>query len=202
MFLVIIILLTKWTYFRKFFILPISQSSAFLRSNLNTYIVFQSFRTVLLLNTSEVSVFTKGLCILAILRITALNLQKSNVKRNLFQYIFQKIEDVLRTLIFIFFVFVRCQFNAFCINSFFTVIVAMILALVFIVFTALFLNMFVKLYYIIGIFTHFSVINCISFLRIIFRNFFHFMFGCLFFLVFASLSCVCVNLFKCFLFVY
>ena len=51
LFLVIIILLTKLTCFRRFFILYISQSSIFLRSNLNTYIVFQSFRTILLLNT-------------------------------------------------------------------------------------------------------------------------------------------------------
>ena len=48
-FLVIIILLTKLTCFRKFFILYISRSSAFLCYNLDTYIVFQSFRAILLL---------------------------------------------------------------------------------------------------------------------------------------------------------
>ena len=65
----------------------------------------------------------------------------------------------------------------------------MILALVFIVFTALFVNIFIKLSYIIGIFTHFSISICISFLRIVFRIFYYFMFGCLFLLVFALLLC-------------
>ena len=51
LFLVTLILLTKLTCFRKFFILYISWSSTFLRSNLNIYIVFQSSRTILLLNT-------------------------------------------------------------------------------------------------------------------------------------------------------
>ena len=69
----------------------------------------------------------------------------------------------------------------------------MILALVFIVFTALFVNIFIKLSYIIGIFTHFSISICINFLCIVFRIFYYFMFGCLFLLVFALLLCVFVN---------
>ena len=191
--LVIIILLTKLTCIRKFFILYISWSSTFLHSNLNAYIVFQSFRTILLLNKSEVSFFTKGLCIFAILSIIALNFPKSNVHRNLFQNILKNIGNVLHIFIFIFFVLVIWQVNAFCITLFFTVIITMILALVFIVFTAMFLNMFIKLFYIIRIFTHFSITICISFLCIIFRIFYYFMFGCLFFLVFALLLCVCFN---------
>ena len=55
------------------------------------------------------------------------------------------------------------------------------------------LNMFIKLFYFIRIFMLYSFIICISFVRIIFRIFYYFMFGCLFFLVFALLLCVCVN---------
>ena len=65
----------------------------------------------------------------------------------------------------------------------------MILALVFLVFTALFVNIFIKLSYITGIFTHFSISICINFLCIVFRIFYYFMFGCLFLLVFALLLC-------------
>ena len=69
----------------------------------------------------------------------------------------------------------------------------MILALAFIVSTALFVNIFIKLSYIIGIFTHFLISICISFLRIVFRIFYYFVFGCLFSLVFTLLLCAFVN---------
>ena len=134
----------------------ISRSSAFLRYNLNTYIVFQSFRAILLLNASEVSFLMKGLCIFAILRITALNFPKSNAQRKLFQNIFKKIGNVLLISTFIFFVLAIWQFNAFCITVFFTVIVTIILRLVFIVFTTLFLSVFIKLFYIRNIHIFFS----------------------------------------------
>ena len=99
----------------------------------------------------------------------------------------------MQIFIFIFLVPVISQFNAFCITVFFTVIIIMILALVFIVFTALFVNIFIKLSYIIGMFSDFSISICISFLFIIFRIFYYFMFGCLFLLVFALLLCAFVN---------
>ena len=188
-----LVIMTKSTCFRKCFVLYISRSSTFSRSNLNTYIAFRSFRTILLLNTSEISFSYKGLCIFAILSINSFNFPKSNVQRIFFQNIFKKIGNVLRIFIFIFFVPVIWQFNAFCITVFFTVIIIMILALVFIVFTALFVNVFIKLSYIIGIFTHFSISICINFLRIVLRIFYYFMFGCLFLLVFAWLLCVFVN---------
>ena len=60
-------------------------------------------------------------------------------------------------------------------------------------FTVLFVNIFIKLFYIIGIFTHFSISICINFLCNVFRIFYYFMFGCLFSLVFALLLCVFVN---------
>ena len=94
---------------------------------------------------------------------------------------------------FIFFVPVIWQFNAFCITVLFTVIIIMILALVFTVFTALFVNIFIKISYIIGIFTRFSISISIIFLRIVFRVFYYFMFGCLFSLVSALLLCIFVN---------
>ena len=40
----------------------------------------------------------------------------------------------------------------------------LLLGLVFIVFTAPFLNVFIKLFYITGIFTHFSIVFCVLFL--------------------------------------
>ena len=76
---------------------------------------------------------------------------------------------------------------------FFAVIDTIIFVLAFIVFTALFINMFTKLFYIIRILKHFSVITCISFFRIIFRIFYYFMFGYFFFLVFALFLCLFVN---------
>ena len=66
--LVIVILLSKLTCFREFFILLISRNSKFLRSSLNTYITFQSFQTMLLLKTSEGSFFTDSICVFTMLK--------------------------------------------------------------------------------------------------------------------------------------
>ena len=118
--LFLVIMLTKSTCFRKLFISYISRSSTFSRSNLNTYIVFkfQSFRTMLQLNTSEISLFHKGLCIFAILSINSLNFPKSNVQRVFLQNIFKQIGNVSQIFIFIFFVPVIWRFNGFCITVF------------------------------------------------------------------------------------
>ena len=99
--------------------LYISRSSAFLRCNLNTFIVFQSFRAILLLNTSEVSFLTKGSCIFAKLNLIALNFPQYNVQRKLFQNISKKVRNVLRIFTFIFLALVIWQLNAFCITVFF-----------------------------------------------------------------------------------
>ena len=175
-FLVIIILLTKLTCFRKFFILYISRSSAFSCCNLNTYIVFQSFRAILLLKASEISFFTQGLYIFPILSIIALNFPKSNVQRNLFQNIFKEIGNVLRILTY---------FNGDCCNDFSTSFCSFYSAVVKYVYKTLY-------YRNIHIF---SIIICI-FLRIIFRIFHYFIFACFFFLVFALLLCLCVNVLR------
>ena len=91
LFLVIMILLTKSTSFRKFFMLHISQSSTFSRSNFNTYIALQSFRIILQLKTFEIPFFYKDLCIFAIFSINFLNFTKSGVQRIFFQNIFKKL---------------------------------------------------------------------------------------------------------------
>ena len=137
-FLVIIILLTKLACFRKICTLYIWWSGAFLCSNSNTCIVFQPFRIILLLNTSEVSFFTKALCIFAILSTIALNFPRST--DIFFSKYLWKIGNALLIFIFIFFLLVTWQFNTFCITVLFTVIVTIVLALVFIVFTVLFLT--------------------------------------------------------------
>ena len=71
---------------------------------------------------------------------------------------------------------------------FFAVVDTIILVLAFIVFAALFINMFTKLFYIIRILKHFWIITCISFLRIIVRIYFFF----LVFALFLSLHCSCL----------
>ena len=53
----IVILLSKLTRLREFFIMFISQSNRFLSFSLNTYITFQSCWTMLLLKMSEISFF-------------------------------------------------------------------------------------------------------------------------------------------------
>ena len=172
LFLVIIILLTKLTCFRKFFILYISRSSAFSCCNLNTYIVFQSFRAILLLKASEISFFTQGLCIFPILSIIALNFPKSNVQRNLFQNIFKKIGNVLRILTY---------FNGDCCNDFSTSFCSFYSAVVKYVYKTFLYYRNIHI---------FSIIICI-FLRIIFRIFHYFIFACCCFF-FLSLHCSCV----------
>ena len=129
-FLVIIILLTKLNCLRKVFILYIEKNSTSLPSNLNTYIVFQSFSTILLLNTSSVLFFTNCVCIFAILSIIILNFSTSNIQRNFFQNIFKKkLKD------FTYFLYLSFgNLIYFLFLYFFTVIIAMILELVFIVF--------------------------------------------------------------------
>ena len=67
----------------------------------------------------------------------------------------------------------------------------MILALVFIVFTALFVNIFIKLSHIIGVFTDFSSSTCINFLLII---------SCLAVCFYLPLHCSCVFLLMLYMF--
>ena len=94
LFLAIVILLSKLTCLREFFILYILWNSKFLRSSLNTSGIFnileyihhfQSFRTMLLLKTSEVSLSTNSICVFAMLNLIALNFSTSNFQANCFK---------------------------------------------------------------------------------------------------------------------
>ena len=64
LFLAIIIMLTKLTCLRKFFISNISRNGTFLHSIIKAFIIFQSFRTIVLLYASGISVFTNSVCVL------------------------------------------------------------------------------------------------------------------------------------------
>ena len=81
-----VIFLTNFTSLRKRLILFISLHSSYLRSMLDTVIIFQSFRTILKISASDVSFFTRLLCISAIFNIIVLNFAKktsfSNICRN------------------------------------------------------------------------------------------------------------------------
>ena len=72
-----VIFLTNFTSLRKRLILFISLHSSYLRSMLDTVIIFQSFRTILKITTSDVSFFTRLLYISAIFNIIVQNFAKN-----------------------------------------------------------------------------------------------------------------------------
>ena len=83
-----VIFLINFTCLRKRLILLISLHDSYLRSMLDTVLIFQSFRTILKHSTSDVSFFTGLLCIFVIFNIIVLNFAKkasfSNICRNVF----------------------------------------------------------------------------------------------------------------------
>ena len=133
--LALVILLSKLTCFREFFILFISRNSTFLCFSLNTYITFQSCWTMLLLTTSEVSFFTSSICVSAILTIIFLIFSTSNVQTNRFKSISQKFGKVLNSL---------HSFSLFLSFGILTHL-TMVVTLVVILFIALIFNMYIKL---------------------------------------------------------
>ena len=82
-FLVIVLMLIKLNCLRKFFVLHILRNGTFLHLIVKTYIIFQLSTTILLLYTSEISVFIDSLCIFAMLDIIILNFSTSKVKKKL-----------------------------------------------------------------------------------------------------------------------
>ena len=82
-----VIFLTNYTCLRKHLILFISLNGSYLCSMLDTVIIFQSFRTILKISTSDVSFFTRLLCIFAIFNMIILNFAKrtsfSNICTNI-----------------------------------------------------------------------------------------------------------------------
>ena len=100
--LAIVMLLSKLTRLREFFIMFISRNSTFLRFSLNIYITFQSCQTMLLLKISEVSFFTSSICVFAILNIFVRNFSTSNVETNCFKSISQKFGKIWNSFALIF----------------------------------------------------------------------------------------------------
>ena len=82
-----VIFLTNYTCLRKHLILSISLNGSYLRSMLDTVIIFQYFRTILKISTSDVTFFTRLLCVFAIFNIFILNFAKrtsfSNICTNI-----------------------------------------------------------------------------------------------------------------------
>ena len=71
-----VIFLTNYTCLRKHLILFISLNGSYLRCMLDTVIIFQSFRTILKISTSDVSFMTRLLCIFSIFNTIILNFSK------------------------------------------------------------------------------------------------------------------------------
>ena len=82
-----VIFLTNYTCLRKHLILFISLNGSYLRSMLDTVTIFQSFRTILKISTSNVTFFTRLLCIFAIFNISILNFAKRISFFNICTYI-------------------------------------------------------------------------------------------------------------------
>ena len=120
----------------------ISGNSPFLCFSLNTYITFQSCQAMLLLETSEVSFFTRSICVFTILTIFVLHFSTSNIETNCFESISQKFGKILNSFVLIFPILVIIwQFNTFYIPAFLSVIFTMVITLIFVLFIALILNL-------------------------------------------------------------
>lgn len=132
-------MLTKLTCLIKFFILHVSRNG--------TYIIFKSSQKILLLYTSEISVFTDSLCIFAILVIIVLKFSTLNVQKYFYDNILLNFETILDIFAPTFFNFmlVIWQFNIFFSPMFYTVIFKMFLTLILCNLVVLIFNMYVKL---------------------------------------------------------
>ena len=124
LFLAIVIMLTKLTCLIKCFILHVSRKG--------TYIIFKSSQKILLLCTSEISVFTDSLCIFAILVIIVFKFSTLNVQKYFYDNILLNFETILDIFAptFFNFILVIWQFNTFFSSMFYTVIFKMFLTLI------------------------------------------------------------------------
>ena len=168
-----------------------TRNGKFLRSSLNTYITSQPFRTILLLKSSDVSFFTNSICAFAMLSIIVLNFPTSNVQTNRSKNILQKFGKKLHSFALIFLILVIWQFNTFRIPAFLSAILAMVVALFFILFIELIFNIYIKLTCIIEIFINFLIIF-LSFFCVLLLGYFLFSRLADFFL--WPLYCFCVIL--------
>ena len=130
----------------------ISVHGTWLCSMLDTIIIFQSFRTILKISTSDVNFFTRLLCISAIFNIIVLNFAKKTSFSNICSNVLiprQNLRVLLPkpTMVCLLFVFWTLGFS---INGFLIKIVfTLILKLTFITFIIYFI---VKLYIFINVF--------------------------------------------------
>ena len=141
--LFLVIMLTKLTCLRIFFILHISRNGPILHSIVKPYIIFQPSRIILLLYTLEISVLTNSLCIFSILNIIVLNFSMSKVQKKIFNNILLKCKKILKNFAHFFFMLHIWQFNTFFIPMFYTMISMMFLTLINIVLVALIIEWFV-----------------------------------------------------------
>ena len=156
-----VIFLTNFTCLTKRLILFISLNGSCLRSMLDAIIIFQSFRTILKISTSDVSFFTRLLCIFAIFNIIVLNFAKrtsfSNICTNIL-ILRQNLRILLPklTMVCLLFVFwlLGLSITGFVIKMVFT----LILGLIFITFIIYFI---LKLY----VFINVSIQNLAIFLK-------------------------------------
>ena len=148
-----VIFLANDTCLKKHLILFISLNGSYLRSMLDTAIVFQSVRTILKISTSDVSFFTRFLCTFALFNIIILNFAKrtsfSNICTN-FLILRQNLTLLLSKpsmvcLLFVFWI-LRLSITGFIIKIVFT----LILGLIFITFI---IDFILKLYIFINVYS-------------------------------------------------
>ena len=148
-----VMFLTNITCLRKHLILFISVHGSYACSMLDKVIIFQSFRTILKISTSNVSFFVRLLCIYVIFNIIVLNFAKkisfSNICRNVL-ILRQNLRNLppKPTMICLLFVFWLLGFSI--IGFVIKIIFTLILELTFITFI---ISCICKLYIFINIFT-------------------------------------------------
>ena len=175
----------------------ISLNGSYLQSLLDTVIIFQSFRIILKISTTDVSFFTRLLCIFAIFNIIVLNFAKrtsfSNICTNIL-ILRQNLRILLPkpTLACVLFVFWLLALLGLIITGFVIKIVfTVILGLIFITFIIYFI---LKLYIFRNVFIQNLAIFFRNDLYILFRISSIFIYYCFVFFVIILLICVFVNL--------
>ena len=188
-----VIFLTNDTCLKKHLILFISLNGSYLRSMLDTAIVFQYVRTILKISTSDVSFFTRFLCTFALFNIIILNFAKrtsfSNICTN-FLILRQNLTLLLSKpsmvcLLFVFWI-LRLSITGFIIKIVFTLILGLIF-ITFIIDFILKLYIFINLYSKICNFFKECHVYTLRILSI-------FMFYCFVFFAIILLICIFVKL--------
>ena len=181
--------LTNYNCLRKRLIMLISLNSSYLCSMSGTLIIFQFFRTILKIRSSNVSFFTRLLCIFAIFNIIILNFAKrtsfSNIGTNVL-ILKQNLRLLLPKpkmvcLLFIFWV-LGLSITGFVIK----IVVTLILGLIFIIFI---ISFTFKLYILINVFIQKIFRNA---LYMLFRLFSMSIFYCFVWVFFTIILLICI----------